>query len=193
MVEFGRSKDRGWLSVRAIKLLLRHNGATSKFVEEVRNNTACRRGSARACSSCSRRRGASSPTSSCATSNLASGRADGGWQQRLGRYLSPDLLILDDFAMREYTLAQAEDLYELVPNRYRRGPLILTTNREPRDLYALFPNPVLAEGLLDRLQNRAYVITMLGQSYRPRLRPDQPSEEPGVEAQHEQDPDDDHR
>jgi len=27
---------------------------------------------------------------------------------------------------------------------------------------------VLAEGLLDRLLNSAYVITMLGQSYRPR-------------------------
>jgi DNA replication protein DnaC len=82
--------------------------------------------------------------------------------------------------MREYTLVQAEDLYELVSKRYRRGSLILTTNREPRDLYALFPNPVLAEGLLDRLLNSAYVITMLGQSYRPRLSPDQRREELGV-------------
>jgi DNA replication protein DnaC len=104
--------------------------------------------------------------------DLAGGRADGSWQRRLGRYLSPELLVLDDFAMREYTPAQAEDLYELVGRRYRRGSLILTTNREPKDLYALFPNPVLAEGLLDRLLNSAYVITMLGQSYRPRLRPD---------------------
>jgi DNA replication protein DnaC len=96
-----------------------------------------------------------------------------------GRYLSPDLPILDDFAMRGYTLAQAEDLYELVGKRYRRGSLILTTNREPNDLYALFPNPVIAEGLLDRLLNSAYVITMLGQSYRPRLSPDQRREELG--------------
>jgi hypothetical protein len=30
---------------------------------------------------------------------------------------------------------------------------------------------VLAEGLLDRLLNSAYVVTMLGRSYRPRERP----------------------
>ena len=90
---------------------------------------------------------------------------------RVRRYLGPDLLILDDFAMREYTVGQAEDLYELIGRRYRRGALILTTNREPKDLYALFPNPVLAEGLLDRLLNSAYTVMMLGRSYRSQQRP----------------------
>jgi DNA replication protein DnaC len=75
------------------------------------------------------------------------------------------------FAMREYTLTQAEDLYELVKGRYRRGSLILTSNREPKDLDELFPTPVLVEGLLDRLLNSTYVITMLGRSYRPQQRP----------------------
>jgi DNA replication protein DnaC len=103
--------------------------------------------------------------------DLAGGRAEGNWQTRLRRYLTPDLVILDDFAMREYTLTQAEDLYELVKGRYRRGSLILTSNREPKDLYELFPTPVMAEGLLDRLLNSAYVLTMLGRSYRPQQRP----------------------
>jgi DNA replication protein DnaC len=104
--------------------------------------------------------------------DLAGGRADGSWQPRLRRYLGPELVILDDFGLREYTQTQAEDLYELIGRRYRRGSLILTTNREPKDLYPLFPNPVLAEGLLDRLLNSAHIITMLGRSYRPRQRPD---------------------
>ena len=30
---------------------------------------------------------------------------------------------------------------------------------------------MLAEGLLDRLLNSAYIVTMLGRSYRPRQRP----------------------
>jgi len=103
--------------------------------------------------------------------DLVGGRADGSHAQRLRRYLAPALLILDDFGMREYTAPQTEDLYDLVSRRYRRGALILTTNREPKDLYPLFPNPVLAEGLLDRLLNSAHIITMLGRSYRPRQRP----------------------
>jgi len=52
--------------------------------------------------------------------------------------------------------------------------VIVTTNREPADLYALFPNPVLAEGLLDRLLNSAHTLTLLGRSYRQRQRPPAP-------------------
>lgn len=106
-------------------------------------------------------------------SDLAGGRADGSHPVRLRRYLSPRVLILDDFAMREYTAAQSEDLYEVVSRRHRRGSLLLTTNRDPQDLYPLFPNPVLAEGLLDRLVNSAHVVTLVGRSYRPQQRPRQ--------------------
>ena len=79
--------------------------------------------------------------------------------------------------MREYTPLQTEDLYELVSRRYRRSALILTTNRAPQDLYPLFPNPVLAGGLLDRLLNSAYLITMQGRSYRSQQRPEQRGKE----------------
>lgn len=103
--------------------------------------------------------------------DLAGGRADGTYPARLRRYLSPMLLILDDFGRREYSVTQSEDLYELVSRRYRRGSFIFTTNRAPQDLYPLFPNPVLAEGLLDRLLNSAHIVTMVGKSYRPRQRP----------------------
>ena len=103
--------------------------------------------------------------------DLAGGRADGSYQVRLRRYLYPSLLILDDFAMRAYTEPQAEDLYEVVSRRYRRSALVVTMNRAPTDLYGLFPNAVVAEGLLDRLLNSAYTVTMTGRSYRARQRP----------------------
>ena len=112
---------------------------------------------------------------SAVLADLAGGRADGSWSMRLRRYLNPELLILDDFAMREHAVLQTEDLYELVSRRYRRGSLILTSNREPKDYYPLFPNPVLAEGLLDRLVNSAYIIPLLGRSYRQQQRPNRHS------------------
>ena len=57
---------------------------------------------------------------------------------------------------------------------------MVTTNREPQGLYPLFPNPVLAEGLLDRLLNSAYIIAMVGRSYRSQQRPgERPGERPG--------------
>ena len=54
----------------------------------------------------------------------------------------------------------------------RRGSTIVTSNRPPSEWYALFPNPVLAEGALDRLINAAHHVTLEGKSYRPRQRPD---------------------
>src|ERR1700733_4467815 len=88
-------------------------------------------------------------------------------------YLLPPLLIVDDFGMREFTSQQADDLYELIGERSRAGSMILTSNRAPQDWYPLFPNPVLAESLLDRLINNSHQLYMNGPSYRPRKRPGQ--------------------
>ncbi|KZS63605.1 hypothetical protein A4G27_27685 [Mycobacterium kansasii] len=41
----------------------------------------------------------------------------------------------------------------------------------PVDWYPLFPNPVVAESLLDRLINTSHQVLMDGPSYRPRKRP----------------------
>lgn len=103
---------------------------------------------------------------------LAGGHADRTYDRRLGELTRPALLILDDFAMREFTPTQADDLYELVCNRDTTGhPMIITANRAPIDWYPLFPNPVVAESLLDRLINNSHQIFMNGPSYRPNKRP----------------------
>lgn len=101
---------------------------------------------------------------------LAGGHADHTWTRRLRDLAKPALLILDDFGMRELTPAQADDLYELINERAGRS-LILTSNRAPADWYPLFPNPVIAESLLDRLINTSHHILMDGPSYRPHKRP----------------------
>ena len=105
--------------------------------------------------------------------DLGGGRADDTWEQRFRRYLKPDLLILDDFAMKELTSPQAEDLYELIDQRTGRASFAVTSNRNPQDWYPLFPNPVLAESALDRLVNSSHHLVLTGKSYRSRLRPGQ--------------------
>lgn len=102
--------------------------------------------------------------------DLAGGHADRSWPTRLRRWARPALLILDDFAMRELSPAQADDLYELITERAGRS-LIITANRAAEDWYGLFPNPVVAESILDRLVNSAHHLHMPGRSYRPNRRP----------------------
>jgi len=105
-------------------------------------------------------------------SDLGGGPADGTSDLRLRYYLQPPLLIIDDFGMREFTSQQADDLYELISERTRAGSIIVTSNRAPQDWYPLFPNPVLAEGALDRLLGRAHQLVLQGRSYRQLQRPD---------------------
>jgi DNA replication protein DnaC len=105
--------------------------------------------------------------------DLGGGRADETWEKRIQHYLKPNLLIVDDFAMKEFTKTQAEDLYELIDRRYHTSSLIVTANRAPKDWYPLFPNPVIAESALDRLVSCAHMITLTGKSYRALLRSNQ--------------------
>jgi len=83
--------------------------------------------------------------------------------------------------MRELTAAHADDLYELISERAGKS-LILTSNRAPQDWYPLFPNPVVAESLLDRVINNSHQVFMNGPSYRPNKRPGRVATTPGTAA-----------
>jgi DNA replication protein DnaC len=105
-----------------------------------------------------------------ALAHLAGGHADRTWDKRLRELTRPAVVVLDDFAMREFTAAQADDLYELISERAGKST-IFTSNRAPADWYPLFPNPVVAESLLDRVINTSHQVVMNGPSYRPSKRP----------------------
>jgi DNA replication protein DnaC len=115
----------------------------------------------------------SSPPPPRVLADLAGGHADGSFEARLRRWARPHILVLDDFGIRPFTATQADDLYELVTER-RASSLILASNRAPADWYGLFPAPVIAEGVLDRVVNSAHHIPMEGKSYRPNRRPGRP-------------------
>ncbi len=108
--------------------------------------------------------------------DLAGGHVDRSFETRLSRWARPAVVVLDDFAMRDFTLAQADDLYELITERSGK-PSIFTANRQASDWYSLFPNPVVAESILDRIVNAAHHVHMDGKSYRPKKRPGSPTKE----------------
>jgi DNA replication protein DnaC len=134
-------------------------GVGKSMIAQALGHHACRRGHSVAFTKTSR-----------LLADLAGGHADRSWETRLARWSRPTMLILDDFAMRDFTLAQADDLYELITERATK-PAIFTANRQASDWYSLFPNPVVAESILDRIVNSAHHIHMDGRSYRPNNRP----------------------
>nr|WP_308117666.1 ATP-binding protein [Streptomyces anatolicus] len=54
--------------------------------------------------------------------------------------------------------------------------LIITSNRAPSDWYPVFPDPIAADSLLDRLINISHQVIMNGSSYRPNKRPRNPTD-----------------
>ncbi len=103
-------------------------------------------------------------------SHLKGGRADGSLERRFQTYLRPDLLILDDFGLKPLHPPGAEDLFDVILERYERGAILLTSNRAPSEWPDLFGNPLLASAALDRLADRAHVLVITGSSYRARDR-----------------------
>jgi DNA replication protein DnaC len=96
-------------------------------VAQALGHLACRRGHTVLFSKTSR-----------ALAELAGGRAEGNWEQRLKRFSRPDLLILDDFGLRAFSASQGDDFYELVTERHGRS-LVLTSNRYPQAGISSFP------------------------------------------------------
>lgn len=99
-------------------------------------------------------------------SELRAARADHTWQKRIEQLASMDLLIIDDLGLRPLAPDEPIDLYEVIRRRYERGSTILTSNRDIKEWYALFGDPLLASSAMDRLLHHCEVVVMEGDSYR---------------------------
>jgi len=97
---------------------------------------------------------------------LNGGRADNSFEKRTKRYISVQLLIIDDLGLKPLTPTQSDDFYEVIGERYLKKSTIFTSNRILKDWHSLFPDPVIANSAMDRIAHNAHQITMSGESYR---------------------------
>jgi len=102
---------------------------------------------------------------------LAQARIDHTLEKILRTFLSPDLLILDDFGLQKLTAQQSTDLYELIIARYRQSSFAITSNRAVEEWLSLFDDSILGNSALDRLANASYQVVIEGASYREKLSP----------------------
>ena len=102
-------------------------------------------------------------------SELATADLNNKLPQLLKRLLAVDLLVIDDFGFKSIDQASAERLYVIVDGRFRAKSIILTSNRAMTDWPGLFPDPVIANAILDRIAHTSHQIVIKGQSYRKKL------------------------
>ena len=100
--------------------------------------------------------------------NLHAARASGTQPRLMAKVLKADLLILDDFGLYPLTPQGAQDLYEIISERYERASMIMTSNRAFEEWAEVFNNDLLASAALDRLTHHTHTLIIRGQSYRQR-------------------------
>lgn len=85
--------------------------------------------------------------------------------------IRPQVLILDEIGYLPLEMADATFLFEVVNKRYQaQKSIILTSNKSFGQWGEIFPDPVLAIALLDRLLHHATTLNIRGESYRLRHR-----------------------
>jgi len=106
--------------------------------------------------------------------DLAQARVDHSYERAFRRYLTPALLVVDDFGLQRLSAQQSTDLYELIIERHRRASFVFTSNRSVDEWLGLFDDPILGNSALDRLANGAHQVVIDGSSYRAKLAPTVP-------------------
>ena len=100
---------------------------------------------------------------------LHQSRADHSFGKELIQLIHPDVLIIDDFGLQRLTASEAQDLYEVMIERYQKSSTVITSSRPLEEWMALFDDPLLANSLLDRLAHNAHQIFIEGESYRKKM------------------------
>jgi DNA replication protein DnaC len=86
--------------------------------------------------------------------------------RRLHTLSKPKLLILDEMGYFPLDRMAAQFFFQLVSRRYRKGSIILTSNKSYGDWGDIFADQVLAAAILDRLLHHSTTVNIRGQSYR---------------------------
>ena len=70
------------------------------------------------------------------------------------------LLILDDIGLKSYTLEESRDILEIAESRYNRASTILSGQVSHTKWYDLFPDPTIADAIMDRIIDNSYILTL---------------------------------
>jgi DNA replication protein DnaC len=94
------------------------------------------------------------------------GHADGSYRQQLAQLAKKKLLILDDWGMEKLNARQANDLLDVMEDRYQNASTIIASQIPATDWYGLIANPTVADALLDRLLHNSHRVELTGESMR---------------------------
>jgi len=76
------------------------------------------------------------------------------------------LLILDDWGMKPFSMAECYEMSELSELRYGKASTVISAQLPHSSWHELFPDPTAADAILDRLVHNAFKYNLSGESMR---------------------------
>lgn len=102
--------------------------------------------------------------------DLAIGRGDGSYDKLLNDLGKPDLLILDDFGIKQIDVELSQDLLEVIDDRWRHQKSLGISSQLPvKEWPNVFSDLTICDSIMDRIVRNAYRINLKGPSRRPSL------------------------
>jgi DNA replication protein DnaC len=97
---------------------------------------------------------------------LSDAQLENRYGQVMKKVASVPLLILDDWGLRKFSLEETQELLELFERRYDRASTVICGQTPPSAWHELFPDPTLADAILDRVIHKAQKYAISGESMR---------------------------
>ena len=94
--------------------------------------------------------------------SLELAHADGSFPNLLRTLARTHLVIFDDWLRDPLSRSQAQDLLEILDDRYGRSATLVATQVPVEDWHLRFPDPTLGDSVLDRLVHNAYRLDLKG-------------------------------
>jgi DNA replication protein DnaC len=102
---------------------------------------------------------------------LSLARPDGSFSALLRALAKTSLLILDDWMRDPISISNAQDILEVLDDRFGHTATLIASQVPVSDWHLRIPDPTLADAILDRLVNNAHRLQLQGESQR-KLRAD---------------------
>jgi len=95
--------------------------------------------------------------------------ADDSLEQKLKRYLNPDLLVIDELGFDRLEREDARNaalFFKIIDGRYTKRSTVLTTNIDFEQLGHYLGDPLVTTAVVDRMVHHSTVINITGPSWR---------------------------
>lgn len=108
-------------------------------------------------------------TASTMLRELLASLADNTIEQKLKRFLSPEILLIDEVGFDRLEQQDARNAFlfhKVIDGRYCKGSTIITTNVDFKELGDYLGDPVITTATVDRMIHHSIIISIQGPSWR---------------------------